>query len=57
MTKILAERLNKTILKIIYSDQASFMKKRQIRDQIRLKQMMLNYAKAMEENRVIIVLD
>ena len=57
LTKILALRLASSAPHIIHENQAGFIPRQVITDQIRLTQMILHYAEATEENGVIVALD
>ena len=57
LTKILAIRLASSAPHIVHENQAGFIPRRVITNQIRLTQMILHYAEATEENGIIVALD
>ena len=57
LTKALAIQLIDDIGSMVHPNQAGFIPKRSIFNQIRLAKMILSYAKVTEENRAIIALD
>ena len=57
LTKALALQLMKNIEIIIHLNQAGFIPKRSIFNQIKLMHIIINYIKTTEENRAIIALD
>lgn len=56
-TKALAPKLMWTVPSIIHKNQAGFILGRSITDQIRLMQMIMQYAEVEEENSIIVALD
>lgn len=56
-TKALALKLARSVPSIIHENQAGFVPGRSITDQIRLTQMIMEYAEVEEENGVIVALD
>lgn len=57
LTKVLALQLMDHISSLIHKDQAGFIPKRSIFDQIRLAKTIINYAEVTEENGAIVALD
>jgi predicted GNAT family acetyltransferase len=57
MTKIQATKLTKVALNILHPDQAGFMPGRSIFDQVRLNQLMIEYAEQSEQNGMLVSLD
>jgi len=57
MTKVIATRLANVVPHLVHKDQAGFIRGRSISDQVRLSQLMINYAEATEENGIIVALD
>ena len=56
-TKVLAMKLAEVVLDIVHPDQAGFIPGHQISDQTLLCRVMVDYAEAVEENGIIVVLD
>ena len=57
LTKVLAIQLTDHIENLVHSDQAGFIPKRSIFDQIRLAKAIISYAEVTEENGAIVALD
>ena len=57
LTKALAVQLMDEISNLVHPDQAGFIKKRAIQNQIRLAKAIINYAEATQENGAIVALD
>ncbi|KEP46473.1 reverse transcriptase, partial [Rhizoctonia solani 123E] len=57
LTKVIAAKLGEVAGKILHENQAGFVPKRSIYDQVRLNQMIINYAEIKEEDGLMVSLD
>ena len=56
-TKALSIKLAKAALNIIHKNQAGFIPRRSINNQVHLAKLMINYSEATEQNGLIVALD